>query len=83
MPVYTIAQAKDQLSKLVDEAIAGEEVTITRHGKPVIELRPARSRGAGRPSPELIDKIATRAKTLPTLGENAVDIIRRMRDDFP
>jgi prevent-host-death family protein len=83
MPVYTIAQAKDQLSKLVDEAIAGERVTITRHGKPVVDLRPARAPGAGRPSPELIDKIAARAKTLPTLGESALDIIRRMRDDYP
>jgi len=83
MPVYTIAQAKDHLSKLVDETMAGEDVTITRHGKPVVELRPARPARAGRPSPELIDKIAARAKTLPALGENAVDIIRRMRDDYP
>jgi antitoxin (DNA-binding transcriptional repressor) of toxin-antitoxin stability system len=48
MPVYTIAQAqaKDLLSKLVDEAIAGEDVTIARYGKPVVELRPARPPGS-------------------------------------
>jgi prevent-host-death family protein len=83
MASYSIAKAKDNLSKLIDEALAGEEVTITRHGKPVVELRPARALGPGRPSPELIDRIAARAKTLPPLGESAVDIIRRMRDDFP
>jgi antitoxin (DNA-binding transcriptional repressor) of toxin-antitoxin stability system len=83
MPIYSIAQAKDQLSKLVDEALAGEDVTITRHGKPVVELRRARPASAGRPSPDLIDKIAARAKTLPPLEENTVDIIRRMRDDYP
>ncbi len=83
MPVYSIAQAKYQLSKLVDEALAGEQVTITRHGKPVAELRPTVIAGAGRPSPELIDEIAARAKTLPSLGESAVDIIRRMRDEAP
>lgn len=83
MSVYSIAQAKDQLSKLIDQALAGEEVTITRHGKPVAELRPARAAGSGRLSPELIDRIAARAKSLPSLGEDAVDIIRRMRDDYP
>ena len=83
MATYSIAQAKDQLSKLVDEAVAGEEVTITRHGKAVVELRRARPVSPGRPSPELIDRIAARAKTLPPLGEDAVDIIRRMRDEDP
>jgi prevent-host-death family protein len=83
MPTYSVAQAKDHLSKLIDEALAGEEVTITRHGKPVAELRPARAVGPERPSPELIDRIAERAKTLPSLEENVVDIVRRMRDDYP
>jgi len=83
MPVYSVAQAKDHLSKLIDEALAGEEVTITRHGKPAVELRPARAAGGGRLSAELIDRIAARAKSLPSLGEDAVDIIRRMRDDYP
>ncbi len=69
MTSYPIAKAKENLSKLVDETLAGEEVTISRHGKPVVELRPARTVGAGRWSPELIDEIAARAKSLPTLGE--------------
>jgi prevent-host-death family protein len=83
MAVYSTAQAKDHLSRLIDEALAGEAVTITRHGKPVVELRPALAVGAGRPSPELIDRIAACAKGLPSLGDEAVDIIRRMRDDYP
>ena len=83
MAVYSTAQAKDHLSRLIDEALAGEAVTITRHGKPVVELRPARAVGAGRWSPELLDEIAARAKSLPSLGESAVDIVRRMRDEYP
>ena len=35
MPTYSIAKANDNLSQLVDEAVAGEEVAITRHGKVV------------------------------------------------
>ena len=81
MPVYSIAEAKDRLSKLVDEALEGEQVAITRHGKPVAQLRPTVNAANRRPSAKLIDQIAERAKTLPSLGENAVDIIRRMRDD--
>jgi prevent-host-death family protein len=83
MPTYSVAQAKDHLSKLIDEALTGEEVTITRHGKPVVELRPARPAVAGRWPPKLIDEIAARAKSLPSLGENAADIVRRMRDEYP
>jgi hypothetical protein len=41
-------------------------VTITWHGKRVVELRAAEGGDAGRWSPELIDEIAARAKSLPT-----------------
>jgi prevent-host-death family protein len=36
-----IYAAKTQLSRLVDQANAGEEVVITRHGRPVARLVPA------------------------------------------
>jgi prevent-host-death family protein len=39
-------EAKTQLSKLVERAEAGEEIVITRHGKPAARLVPER-RGAG------------------------------------
>jgi prevent-host-death family protein len=51
MSTYSIAQAKDQLSRLVDEALAGKQVTITRHGKPVAELRPAGHAHGRQPRP--------------------------------
>jgi len=35
-------QAKSDLSKLVVQALAGEEVIITRSGKPVVKLTPIR-----------------------------------------
>ena len=76
MTEYSIATAKDNLSKLVDEALAGGEVAITRHGKVVAYLRSALER----PSQELVAKIVERAKKRPSLGENAAEIVRRMRD---
>jgi prevent-host-death family protein len=41
MTHYSVAEAKNGLSGLIDKAMAGEEVVITRHGKPVVELRQA------------------------------------------
>jgi prevent-host-death family protein len=83
VPVYSIAEAKDRLSKLVDETLAGEEVTITRHGEAVVELRPARASRSGRISAQLLEDIAARAKLLPSLGRGAAEIIREMRDERP
>jgi len=39
MPTYTVTEARRQLSKLIDKALRGEIVVITRRGKPVVELR--------------------------------------------
>jgi prevent-host-death family protein len=41
MAEYSVADAKNRLPKLIDRALAGEEVIITRRGKAVVELRPA------------------------------------------
>ena len=39
MTTYSVATAKNRLPDLIDRAIDGEEVVITRRGKPVVELR--------------------------------------------
>ena len=80
MSAYSIAEAKDRLSSLVRQAEEGEEVAITRHGKVVAYLRSAAEPVARRPSREFIEQLAQRAKSRPRIGENSVDIIRRMRD---
>lgn len=38
MQTVTIAQAKNQLSSLIHAVESGEEVVLTRHGKPVVRL---------------------------------------------
>lgn len=37
----SVYAAKTQLSRLIDQANRGEEVVITRHGRPVARLVPA------------------------------------------
>lgn len=40
MPDFGIHEAKTQLSKLVERSLRGEDVMITRDGKPVVRLVP-------------------------------------------
>ena len=40
MPAYSLAQAKAQLSAVIDAALAGKQTVITRHGKPVAKIVP-------------------------------------------
>jgi prevent-host-death family protein len=37
---YNVAEAKAQLSRLLDAALAGEEVIIARAGRPLVRLLP-------------------------------------------
>jgi antitoxin (DNA-binding transcriptional repressor) of toxin-antitoxin stability system len=38
MASYSVATTRNNLSSLIDKALAGEEVVITRHGKPAAKL---------------------------------------------
>ena len=43
MSTHSVAEAKNQLSRLIDRALNGESVVITRHGHPVVEIKPVKS----------------------------------------
>jgi prevent-host-death family protein len=43
-------EAKTHLARLLDEVARGETITITRHGAPIAELRPARASAHRRPA---------------------------------
>jgi prevent-host-death family protein len=79
---YSLTQAKDQLSRLIDEALRGEIVTISRDGKAVVRLTPL----ATAPLPltkDDIDEMRPRAETRPRLGVDSVTLVREMRDAEP
>ncbi len=40
MSTHSVAEAKNKLPELIDRALKGEGIVITRHGHPVAELRP-------------------------------------------
>jgi prevent-host-death family protein len=80
--IYSLAQAKDQLSRLIDQALSGEVVTITRHGKPVVTLSP----NAPAPKPltvQYLRGMRRRAQARPSLGADSVALVRDMRDEEP
>jgi antitoxin (DNA-binding transcriptional repressor) of toxin-antitoxin stability system len=43
MEIVNSYEAKTQLSKLIERALAGERIVIARAGRPLVELRPYRS----------------------------------------
>ncbi len=82
MATYTLAQAKDQLSKLVDEAMTGAPVTITRHGKPAVHVMAAQPEPRPMTQADLDDLAAFRA-TMPYVDIDSGKFIRAMRDEEP
>lgn len=40
MSTHSVAEAKNKLPELIDRALKGEAIVITRHGHPVVELKP-------------------------------------------
>ena len=80
MPTYSVADAKNQLSELIDRAIAGEGVIITRHGHPVVQLKPVAE--PARPvSAADLNWLADRRVGVASSRENAGELLERLRDE--
>lgn len=77
MVTVNLVQAKAHLSELLDKVEAGEEVTITRHGRAVAHIRPAQR--AKRPLD--LDGLAAFRATMPPLTRPSSDLLREARDD--
>ena len=80
MSTHSVAEAKNQLSKLIDRALKGEGVVITRRGQPVVELRPVHPPPRPVTDADLDWLRAQRAK-LPLSKVDAATLIRQMRDE--
>ena len=48
MASYGILETKNNLSKLLQNMAQGEDVTITKHGKPIARLSPIEEKDEGR-----------------------------------
>jgi prevent-host-death family protein len=75
MVTVTIVDAKAHLSDLVDKVEGGEEVVITRHGRPVVHML-----AIPKPKKPVPDLSAFRA-TMPRMRKSSVARLRQMRDE--
>ena len=82
MPRYSVATTKDKLSSLIDKALAGEEVIITRHGKPTVALRAVEDVGPRRQTQaDWMKDIGALRRSLPEIGLSGAELVRQMRDE--
>lgn len=75
MVQVTVAEAKSQLSSLLDAVEAGEAVVITRRGKPIAELVPRCS------VRDLLPQLAALREALPAQQASGVETLRLLRDE--
>lgn len=77
---HSVAEAKNQLSELIDRALKGEDVVITRHGNPVVELKPVEK--PPRPVTRAdMDWLRAHRAPRQKMTIDAVTLIRTMRDE--
>jgi prevent-host-death family protein len=82
MATVSIAEAKDQLSRLIDQALAGEKITITRYGKPMVTLTPEPANSPSKMTgPQMVAWLREELKDMPKFKDTGADIIRQMRDE--
>ena len=82
MSSHSIAETKDRLSELVHRAENGEEITITRHGRPVVKMSAVtEARQPKRITQADIDWLDKHrvGKIMPK--EDAATLVRRLRDE--
>ena len=77
MLTVSLAQAKAQLSELLNKVECGEEVIITRRGKPVAHIRQAEP--GKKPLP--LEKLAAFRARLPRWRKDSTSLLRDLRDD--
>jgi len=68
----------EKLHDLVDRALAGDEVVITRNGKPVVELRPV---GSAEPAAGSLEWLTARRLSRPAVHIKSVDLLREMYEE--
>ena len=83
MSSYCVAEAKNRLPALIDKALEGEEVVITRRGKPVVELRPSSRRSpqsskAPQSSRAMYEWLRTRRDARKPVDITSVELLRQI-----
>ncbi len=84
MSAYSVATAKNSLPSLIDKAISGEAVVITRHGKPVAELRATVDHGSPKEGGRVarsLERLRAGRDALAPLATTSVELLRALYED--
>jgi antitoxin (DNA-binding transcriptional repressor) of toxin-antitoxin stability system len=84
MASYGVAEAKNKFTHLLERVEAGESITITRHGKPVAELKatpPARTKPSLEERRAALAELSAWRATQPLMSMSAAELVRKMRDE--
>lgn len=79
MTHYSVAEAKNNLPKLLDRMLAGEEVVITRRGKTIARLEPVATKVV---QPPIDIEWLRRVRIKPNKPTDSASLVREMRDDY-
>jgi prevent-host-death family protein len=85
MARYSVATTKNNLSSLIDKALAGEEVVITRHGKPTVLLKTVPPE---QPNVDMVkrlewdERLRALRESLRPMSKRGVGTVREMRDEY-
>lgn len=86
MARYSVAITKNNLSSLIDKALAGEEVVITRHGKPevllsVVPVEPRKPKLNREQMRDALERLAEFRATLPSSPCSYIELKRMEQDE--
>jgi prevent-host-death family protein len=79
MSTHDVAEAEHNLSDLIDQALKGEVIVISRDGRPLVEIKPVKLRDRAAREAEIAWLEAHRVK-LPD-GVDVQAILRQIRDE--
>ncbi|HEX16681.1 MAG TPA: type II toxin-antitoxin system prevent-host-death family antitoxin [Deltaproteobacteria bacterium] len=71
MRIVNMHEAKTHLSKLVEDALSGEEIILAKAGKPLVRLVPYE----GRPKPRTPGRLKGRIRIAPDFDETPEEIL--------
>ncbi|WP_411876350.1 type II toxin-antitoxin system Phd/YefM family antitoxin [Vulcanococcus limneticus] len=77
MRQVTVAEAKAQLSRLLDVVEMGDPMVITRRGKAIAELVPRQCQSIR----DLLSQLQALGEALPQQATSSVETVRALRDD--
>jgi antitoxin (DNA-binding transcriptional repressor) of toxin-antitoxin stability system len=82
MSVYSVAQAKDALPRLINEALAGEHVVITRRGINVVSLNPeVKSKTTIDGRRKAMDQLIAQQAAWGSSGKTSVELLDEMYEE--